>query len=330
MSASRPQAAFYAVADERFFLGAVGLVNSLRMVGHREPIYVLDHGLTPAQRERLAAETTLVDGPVDTPPWLAKTVAPRRHPADVAILIDADMVATRSLASLIARASEGAGSVVAFENYRDRFCEGWGELLDLGAIRRGPYVSSGLILLGGGVGAEVLALLDDRQRRVDIELGFYGRKVSGYPFIYPEQDVLNAILMARVDESQVLALPNRLAPNPPFRGLRLLDTASLRCAYRDGTEPFVVHHFVRKPWLEPTYHSVYSRLLGRLLLGADVAIRVSEEEVPLRLREGGPARRERARVNAKDLLRWHLGELLPAPIGSRIEAVRRRRAAGAS
>ena len=43
-------AAFYCVADSRYFPGAVGLVNSLRLVGHREPILVLDTGLTDAQR----------------------------------------------------------------------------------------------------------------------------------------------------------------------------------------------------------------------------------------------------------------------------------------
>ena len=32
------RAAFYCVADERYFLGAVGLVNSLRLVGHDEPV----------------------------------------------------------------------------------------------------------------------------------------------------------------------------------------------------------------------------------------------------------------------------------------------------
>ncbi len=42
-----PDAAFYAVANSRYFLGAVGMLNSLRLLGHREPAYVLDCGLTP-------------------------------------------------------------------------------------------------------------------------------------------------------------------------------------------------------------------------------------------------------------------------------------------
>lgn len=323
MSDPGHNAAFYCVADERFFLGLVALVNSLRMVGHREPIYVLDCGLGAAQRRRLAAEATMVEGPAGAPPWLLKTIAPRRRRAKIAVLIDADMIATRSLKPLIGRAAENG--VVAFENYRDRWCAQWGELLDLGPLRRRRYVSSGLVALGGDLGAEVLELLHDRQGRVDIELGIYGRKVAGYPFTYPEQDVLNAILMRRTEPDRVVRLANRLAPNPPFRGLKLADAATLRCTYRDGTAPYVVHHFMRKPWLEPTYRSVYSRLLSRLLRGDDVAIAVGPEELPLWLREGSAARAARARATAREALRWHLGHLIPEPIGNRIEAARRRR-----
>ncbi len=53
--------AFYCVADDRYFLGAVGLINSLRLQGHAEPIYLLDCGLDPRQRELLAAHVEVVD-----------------------------------------------------------------------------------------------------------------------------------------------------------------------------------------------------------------------------------------------------------------------------
>ena len=52
---TRPPAAFYCVADERYFLGAVGLVNSLRLVGHRSPSICSTAGSAEAQRELLAA-----------------------------------------------------------------------------------------------------------------------------------------------------------------------------------------------------------------------------------------------------------------------------------
>jgi hypothetical protein len=316
------EAAFYCVADARYFLGAVGLVNSLRLLGHREPIYVLDLGLTPEERRRLAEEATLLEGPRDGPPWLAKTLAPLRHPADVMVLIDADMVVTRSLGDLIERAS--GGRVVAFENDRDRFCPEWGELLDLGPIRRRRYVSSGLVFLGGAEGRAVLELLDDRQREVDIGRGFYGDRDPGYAFTYPEQDVLNAILASRPDPDRVATLDTRLAPVPPYRGLRVLDETGLSCVFKDGTQPYVLHQIIHKPWLEPMYHGPYSRLLARLLLGDDVAIGIPEEEVPLRMRGGARARLHRTRVDVQDLARWYATDVIPEWVEARLAALRGR------
>jgi hypothetical protein len=294
-------AAFYCVADDRYFLGAVAVLNSLRLQGHREPLHVLDCGLTDRQRELLAPHAAVVAGDPEAPPWLSKTIAPRREPADVMALIDTDMIVTRSLAELIETA--GRGGVVAFLNDRDRFVAEWGELLDLGEPEPRPYVSSGLVVLGGPEGAEVLGLLDDRQRRVDMERTLFGNAEDDYPFRYPEQDVLNAILCTRSEGWPVTRLENRLAPNPPFAGLHLRDVARLRCAYDDGTEPYVLHHFHRKPWIDEIYYGLYSRLLTRLLLGEDVALRVPGELIPLRLRRGPRARLERGRVDAIDVFR---------------------------
>jgi hypothetical protein len=318
--------AFFCVANDRYFLGAVGLINSLRLVGHAEPVYLLDCGLTDEQQELLAPHVKLVPGPTDQPPFLVKTIAPLRHPASVTVLIDADMIVTRSLAPLIEDAS--SGRVVGFKDKQDRFFAEWGELLELGTARRGSYVSSGLVFLGGSHRADVLRLMDEARSRVEFDYTFWRRNVREYPFLYADQDILNAILATRVEPDRILALENRLAPNPPFRGLRIVDEARLRCAYRDGAEPYVVHQYVRKPWLEPTYHSIYSQLLSRLLTGPGVAISPREEQVPLRLRAGLRARVERARVSSKDFLRWHLGDMLPEPIGTRVEAFRRRRATG--
>ena len=257
------------------------------------------------------------------PPWLLKTVAPVAHPAEVMVLIDADMLVVRSLAEPVGRAARGG--VVAFANDADRFVPSWGDELDLGTPRRGTYVSSGLVFLGGAEGAEVLRLLDDRQRRVDIERTYYGTDEPGYAFRYPEQDVLNAILATSVDPGRVTVLDNRLAPNPPYRGLRVLDAEALRCAHRDGTEPMVVHQYMRKPWLEATYDGVYPRLLRHLLSRRDVPIPVAPEELPARWRPGARARVERALVSARDYPRWRYGASIPRPIGRHIERWRRRR-----
>jgi hypothetical protein len=315
-------AAFYCISSELYFPGAVGLVNSLRLVGHSEPIYVLDCGLTVEHRELLAREATIIPSPSDAPPYVLKTVAPLRHPAEVMILIDVDMVVTRRLTPLIERAAEGR--VVAFKDNLDRFVPEWGEALGLGRAIRRPYVSSGLVALGGETGRRVLRLWDERQGRVDYGLSWFERDVHDYPFRFLDQDVLNAILTTSVEPDRLVSLDRRLAPHQPYRRLRIRDEATLRCAYRDGTEPFVLHQYLAKPWLEPMYHGIYSRLLSRLWLGRDVAITLPEEEVPLRMRRGLRARVERKRVDVVDLIRWYVRDVIPEWIEARVAAVRGR------
>ena len=310
-----PPIAFYCVADDRYFLGAVALLNSLRVLGHADPVLVLDCGLNPAQREMLAPQATLVDPSTDTPPWLQKTVAPLRYPADVMVLLDADMIVTRSLSPLIEEASRGR--LVAFRNPIDRFVPEWGEMLQLGRIPRRPYVCSGAVCVDRSLGTQVLSLLEDRQEMIDFQQTYWRRNVASYPFLFGDQDVLNAVIAARVDGDHLIALPERLAATPPFDDLRLLDETTLRCSYADGTEPHLLHQYLpSKPWLEPAHHGVYSRLLRRLLIRSDVAVKVPEAEVPRRLRNGALAYTERKWVSARERFRWHVGE----PLGSRLAA----------
>ncbi len=307
------EAAFYCVCDSRYFLGAVGMLNSLRVLGHREPLYVLDCGLTPAQREILEPHVTLVPGPSDVPPYMLKTIAPLRHPSTTMVLIDTDVIVTRPLTDLIETAA--GGRVVGFRNFSDRFFPEWGSLLDLGTAQRRPYISVSLVLLGGELGSEVMRLLDDRQRRIDFDDSLYGRNLPGYPFTYPEQDVLNAIIATRQEAEPLVAINSRGEVVPPFEGLSVVDAMSLRCADEDGTEPYFLHHFMdRKPWIEATEPGVYSTLLTRLLVADDVAVRVPERQVPLRLREGWAAAVERKRVQAVQRFRWHVSEPLSARI----------------
>jgi hypothetical protein len=313
------RAAFYCVADSRYFLGAVGMLNSLRLLGHREPVYVLDCGLTPEQRGLLAPHATLVPAPSDAPPYLLKTIAPLQHPSEVTVLIDTDMIVTRPLTELIATAA--GGRLVGFRNNTNRFFPEWGELLDLGTVRRRPYVSVSLVLLGGELGSEVLWLLDDRQRRVDFDRTLYRKNDTGYPFLYPEQDVLNAIIATRTEADPLTCVDERFEVVPPFTSLEVLDVETLRCVFPDGAEPYVLHHFMsRKPWLHNTEPGVYSRFLGRLLVADDVEVRVPQRMVPLRLRTGWSAALDRKRVQALERWRWYVGD----PLSARVRDLRGR------
>ena len=306
MAEGRPAAAFYCVSSPIYFLGAVGAINSLRLLGHREPIYLLDCGLSEEQRELVAPEVTLVEGPRDVPPYVLKTIAPLRHPADVMVLIDADIVATCSMAELIARAREP--KVIAVENDTDRFVPEWGEILDLGPVRRRPYVSSGLVFLGPGLGEDGLSLAASLIERIELDRTFDRRTDPSYPLFYMEQDVLNAILASRLDPDMTLTLPHRMVPTPPFEGLRRPDEQTLRCAYGDGTEPYALHHYAIKPWLEPSFYGPYARLLRRLLIRDDVAIPIPQAMLPTRMRTGPRAWASRTAVSARDLARWYLRE----------------------
>ena len=289
------EVAFYCVADARYFLGAAGLINSLRLVGHDEPLYVLDCGLSPRQRALIEAEATVVEGPSDLAPQVLKAIAPLAHPAETMVLIDTDMIVTRPLTDLIAAA--GAGRVVAGSAEIDRFCPEWEQLLGLGPVHRLDYLSTGLVVCGGTLGQELIRLVDERKDLVDFELSFWRRNVVAYPLVHADQDLINGVLAARAEEDEIVAFDPRLSACPPFEGLAVVDLDSLRCAYADGTEPYVVHHWLTKPWLEPTEDGVYSRLLRRLLNGGDVAIEVPDAEIPTRFRSGLRAFAERTRID---------------------------------
>jgi hypothetical protein len=285
------------------------MINSLRLVGHDEPIYLLYCGLTDAQRELLEPEATLVPGPAGSPPWLLKTIAPRRHPAETMVLIDTDVIVTRSLHDQIAAAAPGR--VVGYETGMDRFCAEWGELLDLGTASPRPYVVSGLVFLGGALGGEILELLHEGQRKVDFGQTYWPKQqFTDYPFLFADQDVLNAILATRVAPDRIVALDQRLCAMPFFEGFELVDRESLRCVYADGTEAHALHHiWPAKPWFGRISNALYPRLMQRLLSEPDVAVTVPKRDLPLGLRRGPLAYAARQRVSIPQLLRWRVGSL---------------------
>ena len=161
------------------------------------------------------------------------------------------------------------------------------------------------MIAGGDLGRELVRIVDERRDAVDFELTFWRRNVADYPLVHADQDLINAAICARRRRPADRRLDPRLSASPPFTGLRVIDERALRCAYADGVEPYVVHHWLAKPWLEPTHHGVYSRLLRRLLVGEELAIRVPERLIPLRFRAGLCAYAERTRINVRERFRYH-------------------------
>lgn len=275
-----PDCAFYTVADAGYFPGLVALVNSLRLAGHDEPVFVTDCGLEPGQRRRLAGHATLVPYGADLPRKLAKWKVPLASPAATMVLIDADVIVLRALTPLFELAARG--KIVAFTDIPPgRFEELWAERTRR-PLRRLPYVNSGVLVTRDERG--LVPALDDLQERV------FGADAPEetrrpHPFKGEDQDVLNAVVMSEFPDD-LAALEQRFAPSPPFKGLRAVDRRSLSFRYRDGAEPYVLHHLWAKPWRAATPPNHYSRLLPRLLLARDVPIRLDPEELPLRLRPG--------------------------------------------
>lgn len=276
---------FFCVSGRDFFPGAVALVNSLRLVGHTEPVTLLDCGLDDAQRELIAGEVDVVAAPDGSPPSLQKLVAPLASTADVIVILDADIIVIRHLGELIQRAA--AGTLVGFENETDRYFEReWGTALGSGALRRGPYLSSSALIMAARTAREILPVVADLQRSLDQGQTWLSGGERSDPFFFADQDLINAVALDRLPAERVSAVPTRLAPVPPFDGLRLRDPATLRCEYSDGERPYMLHHYSRKPWLVRTRANVYSRLLTRTLLAPDVAVRVDPATLPQRLRRG--------------------------------------------
>lgn len=304
-SLKKPAVAFYTVADRRFFPGLVALLNSLRLVGHDQPLIVVDAGLTRGQRELLADHVWFVQAPSPAVPavYLAQ-LGPAVCPADVMVLIDADIIVTRSLHELIDAAK--ANRVVGFidcPGTAARHHPEWGPALGLGPVRSQPYLNAGLLVFPDSLSSRLLPPWTAGQTAIGTASTRYGKARLEDPFYFADQDVLNAVLASQFEPDDLLLLAHRLAPHPPFPGVSLVDERHLNCRYDDGNRPFLLHHVLAKPWLKATRSTVYAQLLTRLLVEPDVVVQLEPSTLPPRLRRGWAAAVDRRRAGAAVLVR---------------------------
>src|SRR5436853_2584260 len=130
------RATFYTIANARYFPGLVALINSLRLSGHADELVVLDEGLAPEQRERLAPHVTLVELPRGQPshPALLKPYPAELSPSGIVALIDSDMIVTRALAGPLADAAKGRIAVYSdHESSASRWFAEWEQEFALSA-----------------------------------------------------------------------------------------------------------------------------------------------------------------------------------------------------
>ena len=151
-----------------------------------------------------------------------------------------------------------------------------------------------------GAGRGVLELVEDRESRIDYGRSYFGDHDPGYPLLYADQDVLNAVLASRLDAERVVALDHRLAPMTPFEGVEVVDERRLRCAYADGTEPYLLHPPCRRS--RGSARRPRARIRGCCAerSRADVEIALPAAEVPRRLGTGALGRAEAGPVPAND------------------------------
>ena len=297
-------AAFYCVADASATSSAPSASSTrCACVGHDEPIVLLDCGLTAAQRELLgprsscrgaggrapdaaqgdrpAARPADVDGPARH--------RPRRHaPADRARRVGARRAtSSRSRRASTAGSTSGASCSTSARS-RAR------HLPRLRAARAWAR----------GVGSRSSSCSASARTAIDFERTMWGAHDEDYPLLYADQDVLNAILAARVDRrAQVVARPAAragAAVRGPARRRRAHAALRLRRRRRALRRPPLHRQAVARA--DPP-----RRLLAAAAPAADRRRRRDpgpRGEIPLRLRRGPLAYAERMRVNARERIRF--------------------------
>ena len=230
------------------------------------------------------------------------------------VLIDTDMIVTRPLDELIERGGGGQGGRVRERHRRHVPRVGRGARARP-ASRRQPYVElRASSRIGGELGApRSCALLAERQSAIDFERTYWReRRITDYPLLYADQDVLNAILAARVGAERLRRA--RPAPRAAARRSRACEVADARqrCAAptRDGIEPSSsTTGSPSRGSSRPTTASTRG-CCGACWSATTSRSGSPSDEIPLRFRGGLRACAERTRINARERLRYHVREPL--------------------
>ena len=292
-------ATFYTVSNARYFVGTVGLLNSLRLTGNAGELVVLDAGLTGRQRARLEPHCRVVEIPADlaTTAVLFKAFPFHLQPSGLVVVIDSDIIVTGPLDGIVAAAERGAICAVP-DRDDDRWYGEWEDRFGLtGPPRRQTYVNSGFVALSTLRWPGLLQRWWEVCQRIPSpETRTHGSTVDS-PFWDADQDALNAILMSEVPAEGLMLLPYHRHPahHADRRRTEVRDARTLACSHEGEPTAFV--HYVGKrkawesegAWRRGMRDDAYVRLMPRVLLAEDVPVRLAASELP-RL---GPARRRR-------------------------------------
>jgi hypothetical protein len=298
---SGPSTTYFTIADSRYFLGAAALVNSLVLTGNEGTIVVVDSGLEPWQRERLARVVSVSDAtwPTGLPPAFFKAhIAPQIHD-DVVVYLDSDMIVTDSLDEVVSLSAAGR-FCAAPDNQPARYFEEWKELLSLSQpLRRQTYVNAGFFALAPArwpgfferwqVVCDALIASAPPMHTMSLEAALED------PAGFHDQDALNALLMSEVPEDALALIDGgRVAASAEMPVVECVDATTLDCRL-SGRRTLLLHYLTApKPWQPSgwitTSDNAYVRLLARLLHADDVAVPFGSKELPLWLSSTGVRR----------------------------------------
>ena len=286
---SRTDVRFYTMGDSRYFLGAVALVNSLRIVGHHEPITFLDLGLTPAQRLMLEGECDVIDLDRDTRthPFTLQPYPSVVDASGVCVIVDSDVILTQRLDALVDAAT--AGKISAFVDRPERCLDEWQQVFELDApLHHGlPYVNSGLVVFHADLQRRFIDRWWSLCRGLRVEFPPSPDSPTGYA----DQDVLNALLMSEyVDDRVALEQPSMALGWDRLTATTVDDLDRLACS-RDGVPVAALHSVARpKPWTDDARYMLrtnsYVTCLRRCLAGPDLTMALPDELLPSWLRPG--------------------------------------------
>jgi hypothetical protein len=284
---------FFTLADPKFFVGLLGLVASLRLQGHDDPLTVLDLGLTPYQRSVLEGVCDLVrvNGIARRHPWFVTPYPHLLHAEGIVVYIDSDIIVTSRLDDAIAAARRGMVCATP-DPARQRWFADWESIFGLEQPpRRQVYVNCGFVAFS-------TAQFPHLQRRWWECCDHLARRLGSppsdraNPVGLPDQDALNALLMSEVPAGRIELLPKdaMVLGRRPLAETAVVDFRRLECRH-DGQVTTLLHAYGQpKPWQPNAWRylsrTAYVRCLRRLLSRSDAPISVGAHALPVWLRPG--------------------------------------------
>jgi hypothetical protein len=304
------QTTIYTVSDAAFFPATAALINSLRLMGHKEEVCIGDAGLTGDQVDRLRAHVRVVPLASTAPinPQLLKPFAHQLGPTGIVIVIDSDMIVTRPLDDVVAMAERGQICAYA-DPERDRWFAEWQDLFQLpGPPRRQAYVSTNFVAFSVSAWPDLLKQWWEACGRVPSQRTLLRGAANEDPLAQADQDALNAVLMSRIPDDALTMLPADERPVPLRGRVQVRDVRRLACTL-DGRPVRILHRGgKRKPWEPRSWWHVrldaYTKLFPRAVIAPDVPLRLSPRELPLWLRSGMGARLAMGGLSLFNAITW--------------------------